>query len=130
MVTRSPFWFLLFPRLRHPFKTYRFRTCVQDISHLRRQKFVHPVTSDDEFEISLFIVADHYWDIVEANVIRGNGPTVMQSKLGYLLSGPLHDSRSLGNAANVLHVMTAHKEEETTMSVSGQWNLQEFHRLS
>ena len=79
---KIPISVLIVPKIAAPLQN-RFRTCVQDISNLRRQKFVHPVTSDDEFEISLFIVADHYWDIVEANVIRGNGPTAMQAKLGY-----------------------------------------------
>ena len=41
------------------------------------------------FEISLLIDADHYWDIVKDTVILGHGPTAVESKLGYLISGPL-----------------------------------------
>ncbi|XP_052227388.1 uncharacterized protein LOC127842105 [Dreissena polymorpha] len=41
-------------------------------------------------DIAVLIGADHYWDLVEDTVIRGNGPTAVKSKLGYLLSGPVH----------------------------------------
>ena len=108
---KIPISVLNVPNIAAPLQN-RFRTCVQNVPHLRRLKLAHPMTSDEEFEISLLIGADNYWDIVEDNIIRGNGPTAMQSKLGYFLSGPLHDSRSLVNAANILHVMTAHKQEE------------------
>ncbi|XP_060554089.1 uncharacterized protein LOC132715133 [Ruditapes philippinarum] len=59
------------------------------LPYLRGLKLVHPVTDDDTFNISLLIGADKYWDIVSNRVIRGNGPTAVQSKIGYLLSGPL-----------------------------------------
>jgi len=32
--------------------------------------------------------ADHYWDIVGDVIIGGDGPTAVESKVGYLLSGP------------------------------------------
>ena len=32
--------------------------------------------------------ADHYWEIVGNCIIRGDGPTTVQLKLGYLISGP------------------------------------------
>ena len=57
--------------------------------HLRDFKLAHPVTSDKNFTILLLIGTDHYWSFVEAHIIRGKGPTAQQSKLGYLLSGPL-----------------------------------------
>ena len=67
----------------------RFRQQIQTIPHLRGLPLAHPVTSDEDFEISLLIGADHYWDIVKDTVIRGQGPTAVESKLGYLISGPL-----------------------------------------
>ena len=39
-------------------------------------------------ESSLLIGTDHYWD-VEDDIIKGDGPTAVGSKLGYLLSGSL-----------------------------------------
>ena len=49
----------------------------------------NPVQGTDKFEISLLVGADFYWHIVQDRVVRGNGPTAVESKIGYLLSGPL-----------------------------------------
>jgi len=38
--------------------------------------------------IDVLIGSDHYWDIVMEDIIRGEGPTAVHSKLGWLLSGP------------------------------------------
>jgi len=62
------------------------KTGVTQLSYLIDLPLAHPVTTDDNFKIS--IGADHYWDIVEDHIVRRNGPTAMASKLGYLFSGP------------------------------------------
>lgn len=63
-----------------------YRICTDLLAHLG--------TSDSTFQISMLIGADFYWDIVEDHVIRGNGPTAVKSKIGYLLSGPVHAQNS------------------------------------
>lgn len=35
------------------------------------------------FKISVLIGAHYYWDFVEDEVVRGNGPTAVKLKLGY-----------------------------------------------
>ena len=53
-------------------------------------KLAHPMTDDENFEISILIGADYYWTFVEDHTIRGTGSTTAASKLGcLLLSGPL-----------------------------------------
>ena len=51
------------------------------LPYLKGIKLAHPVTRDNEFDISLLISADQYWSVVEDKVIRGNGPTAVKSKL-------------------------------------------------
>ena len=63
--------------------------CVSQLPYLKGLPLAQPVTTHENFKISLLIDADHYWDIVEDDIIRGDGPTAIGSKLGYLLSGPL-----------------------------------------
>ena len=65
-------------------------------------KLAHPVTSSQKFDISLLLGADHYWEIIGNHIVRGEGPTAMQSKLGYLLSGPLQRQTQSSNTS-VLH---------------------------
>ena len=62
---------------------------VTQLPHLKGLPLAYPVTTDKSFRISLLIGVDHYWDIIEDVIIRGDGPTAVKSKLGYLLSGPL-----------------------------------------
>ena len=67
---------------------------VSELPYLHGLRLAHPGTSDSTFQISMLIGADFYWDIVEDHVIRGNEPTAVKSKIGYLLSGPVHAQNS------------------------------------
>ena len=61
---------------------------VAHLPHLKKLPLTHPISADREFHISLLVGADHYWDIVGDVIVRGDGPTAVESKVGYLLSGP------------------------------------------
>jgi len=74
--------------------------------HLQGLPLAHPVRSGDNLEITLLIGADFYWNIVQDRIIRGNSPTAVESKIGYLLSGPLSHSTDT-NDIGMLHVGTA-----------------------
>ena len=66
----------------------------------------------ETFDIDILIGADYYWDFVGDNIVRGEGPTAVSSKLGYLLSGPIHNSLRPNNANNVLLLLTNPNQEE------------------
>jgi len=68
----------------------------------------------NNFKISLLIGTDHYWDIVEDHIIHGNDPTAMNSKLGYLPSGPLPVELALN--ATTLHVSTHYHTNECNLA--------------
>ena len=81
---------------------------VSTLKYLHGLKLAHPVTTENSFEISLLIGADSYWKIVQNRVVRGNGPTAVQSRIGYLLSGPLpvhKEKRSI--TQHMLNVITS-----------------------
>lgn len=44
---------------------------VTCLPHLRDLQLAHPLTAEREFEISLLVGADHYWDIVGDHIVRG-----------------------------------------------------------
>ena len=79
---------LIVPTIATPLRNI-LKTNVTQLPHLRGLPLGHSVMRDDSFKISLLIGSNHYWDIVEDHIIRGNGPTAMSSILGYLLSGTL-----------------------------------------
>lgn len=70
--------------------------------------------SDENFEILVLISVDHYWDIVNNTVSRGQGPTAVESKLSYLISGPLQTScvNHTDTVMNLLQTLTSTKAPE------------------
>ena len=96
-----------------------FSVSVTSLPHLCGLQLAHPLTAEGKFEISLLVGADHYWDIVGDHVVRGHGPTAVESKLGYLLSGPMQPVPH-SPTANVLMV---------TNSSCSDFNLERFWTL-
>ena len=80
---------------------------VNSMPHLRGLKLAHPVPADKDFTISLLIGTDHYWTFVQDHIVRGKGPTAHQSKLGYLLSGPLPYPISQSTASILVQITSA-----------------------
>jgi hypothetical protein len=85
---KIPVSVLVVPKIATPLQN-RIRTNVRTLPYLKGTPLALPITSDEKFEVSLLIGADHYWEIVQDHIIRGAGPTAMESKLGYMLSGTL-----------------------------------------
>lgn len=79
-----PLKVLVVPEIAAPIQTH-IMTAAK-LPYLRHLKFAHHVTEDEAFHIELLIGADQYWNLVEDDIIRGNGPTAIKSKLGDLLS--------------------------------------------
>ena len=62
---------------------------VKDHPHLKNLQLADSNPTNAYLPIDLLIGADHYWDIVENQIISSsNGPTAIKSKVGYLLNGP------------------------------------------
>lgn len=120
---KIPLHVLVVEKIATPLQTHMHQS-IGDLPHLRGLKLAHPITSDESFEVSLLIGADHYWDLIEDHVIRGHGPTAVASKIGYLLSGPLQASSSLPSttAVNLLQTMSSTKEDE--LDLEKFWSLE------
>ncbi len=116
-----PISVLIVPTIATPLKGTA-KSEITQLPYLRGLPLAHPVTIDNDFKISLLIGADYYSDIVEDHIVRGNGPTAIASKLGYLLSGPLSSTRSQDVVTNILHVATQHGDEECNLQRF--WNLE------
>ena len=93
---------------------------VRTLPYLQGLQLAHPVIIDGDFNISLLIGADHYWDIVEDHIVRGDGPTATSSKIGYLLSGPVSHTQSLNVVTSTLQISTQLDDDH---------NIQKFYDL-
>ncbi|XP_063416451.1 uncharacterized protein LOC134698089 [Mytilus trossulus] len=103
---------LIVPKIAHPIQTYSRNQ--SHFPYLKGFKLAHPVSRDEDFEVSILIGADYFWDIVEDKVIRGPGPTAVKSKVGYLLSGPIYQNsqNNTPSSSSILNILTPHRHEE------------------
>ena len=86
---------------------------VTHMPHLQNLQLAHLLAPEQEFKISLLVGADHYWDIVDDHIVRGEegGPTAVASKLGYLFSGPVQLTNTLHtNTSTIMSIFTQHSE--------------------
>lgn len=66
---------------------------VADYVHLEGLDFADNFDSTESIDV--LIGSDYYWDFVTGDSIKGeHGPTAVDSKFGWLLSGPTHDRSS------------------------------------
>ena len=93
------------------------------LPHLQNLQLAHPLVAEQEFENSLLVGADHYWDIVGDHIVRGveGGPTAVASKLGYLLLGPVHLTNTLHTSTStIMSIFT----ERNKFDLERFWNLE------
>ena len=102
---RLPLSVLIVPTIAAPVQNVT-RYSIAELPYLKGLQLANPLTTGEQFEVTLLIGADYYWQLVEDHIVRGQGPTAMKSRLGYLLSGPFTPPRkqSKHQAASVLHV--------------------------
>ena len=75
---------LSFPTICSPIPS---RVDANNYPHLHGLKLAD--YSDSEDSIDVLIGSDYYWDFVTSEIVRGDfGPTAVNSKFGWLLSGP------------------------------------------
>ena len=98
-----PITILIVPFIAAPLQS-SVRASVSTFQHLQGLKLAHPITNEDNFQVSMLIGTDFYWRFIEDNIVRGDGPTAQQSKLGYLLSGPIHQATPQRTTANAFHI--------------------------
>ena len=85
---RLPLAILIVPTIAAPMHNTTDYT-INRLPYLKGLQLAYPITVGEQFEVTLLIGADSYWQVVEDHVVRGPGPTAVKSKLGYLLSGLL-----------------------------------------
>ena len=81
---------------------YPHRKLAASLPHLNGLQLAHPPSDATSFRVDILIGANFYWTLVSDKVIRGAGPTAIESKIGYLLSGPLSASSENESSDSVL----------------------------
>ena len=61
-----------------PLKIYNLvYQVVEQPPYLQGLDLAHSITQFSDFEITILIGADFYWQVVEDKIIHGNGPTTL-----------------------------------------------------
>ena len=77
----------------------------------------HQEESDDSIDV--LVGADHYWDLVTDGIVRGEyGLTAMNSKLGWLLSGPAESPTSSDESTTSNLILTQNDPQLTIPSTN------------
>ena len=84
------------------------------LPYLQGLKLGHSVSKDDIFHITLLIGVNKYWEIIEDHVIRGDGPTAVQSKIRFLLSGQFTLTSSPKTTDYIMNVILTPPSSEDT----------------
>ena len=67
--------------------------CSQCYQHLSGLDLADRYSESEILEIDLLIGSDVYWDVVAGEIVRGaRGPVAINTRLGWVLSGPVQMS--------------------------------------
>ena len=88
---------LTFPVICSPLPT-RVQT---NFAHLEGLKLADDFDGSQD-TIDVLVGSDFYWDIVIGDIVSGDGPTAISSKLGWLLSGPVKGTKTDNHSKIVL----------------------------
>ncbi|XP_064638310.1 uncharacterized protein LOC135494325 [Lineus longissimus] len=112
---------LVVPVITAPVKN-RINPSLLRLTHLHGLRLAHPLSNENPFDISILIGSDFYWDFVEGPIVKGIGPIAVQSKLGYMLSGPVDQSNTVSNRPRILNVSNNTREDE--IRLQQYWDLE------
>lgn len=82
------------------------REAAAKLPYLQGIVLAHPPGPASYFDVDILVGADYYWSIVKDKVIRGQGPTAVSSRLGYLLSSPMPNAFLRDPSPNILPVFS------------------------
>ena len=116
---RIPVEVLIIPKIGNPIAASR--KGYANLPYLKGLKLAMPMNETEYFEVDMLIGADYYWTFVGDQIVRGNGPTAVSSKLGFLLSGPTQEEQTHSDAS-IMDVLVSHKEEECELEKF--WNVE------
>ena len=93
--------------------------CLEKFEHLKPLNLADHSNEQDPLQIDALIGADYYWELVTGHVSRyEDGPVAIDTRLGWVLSGPVPRMKKPKSTTNLLithtlHVATTASETDT-----------------
>ena len=78
------------PIICDPLQSQSIAEATHTYAHLKGLKLADYGSGEDNVEVDILVGSDQYWSLVSGRVVRGeHGPTAIETKLGWVLSGPI-----------------------------------------
>ena len=96
------------PLICQPLKNQFVSNASKTYSYLSNLHLADYLSGQDDAEVDILIGSDHYWKIVTGKTKKGEGgPTAIQTKLGWVLSGPVgENSPHVNHMSNLATIHT------------------------
>ena len=120
------------PSICKPLVGQPIDACVENYPHLLGLELADFSNTEASLPVDLLIGSDYYWELVTGQVCRGaNGPTVIHTKLGWVLSGPSShsDPERSATSLSVTHVLHTNDSEPPCAlddQLKAFWDLESF----
>ena len=93
---------LVVPLICEPLSNQPIEFCKLEFQHLAHLQLADSCDGCD-MTIDILIRSDHYWEIATSEIVRGKkGPTAINTKLGWVLSGPTDKTTQDSSSVNVV----------------------------
>ena len=80
------------PIICDPLQNQSISEAIHTYAHLRGLELADYGTGEDNVEVDILVGSDQYWSLVSGRVVRGKlGPAAIETKLGWVLSGPISE---------------------------------------
>ena len=120
------------PHICDPVQTQPITSCQSIYKHLANLELADATNSAAKLQIDVLIGSDYYWQLVTGRVVKGpKGPTAVETKLGWVLSGPVKGEIREGTTVNLVTARSTHSlrvDAITECSGSKQTGLN-FHKV-
>ena len=93
------------PMICEPLTSLPLSDCQKTYSHLTGLELADDPGDSRTLQVDILIGCDHYWDLITGRLQRGTaGPVAIETKLGWILSGPA----DISSRTDELHSLVVH----------------------
>ena len=117
-----PMSMFVVPTICSPLACQPISVCVKHNRSLSRLDFADKSDGQNSLQVDMLVGSDYYWSLVTGSVRKfKDGPTAVQTKLGWVLSGPtqIREAESYSVNLATTHVLMV---KSTTKSLKEQLN--------
>ena len=99
--------FLSVPMICDPLSDQSIAHAMENYEYLTNLDLADYSCATDLLEVDILIGSDHYWKPVTGEVVRsGDGPMAIQTKFGWVLSGPVQELSCESTSCNLVTTHT------------------------